>query len=371
LAGNSELNVVLGNGDGTFQPPLPTATSSYATVAGDFNGDGILDLAVVNSSTFTVLLGNGDGTFLSTASYETDYFPNQLINVGDFNGDGYLDLAVGTFDSTQVFLGNGDGTFQPVASYGSGLFGQSAVGDFNGQGRLDLVGVDLGTGTGLSELVQSTLVPSSSTVGFPIQLLQMSGTPQTLTMVNVSAQPVTITSVATTGTNAADFVQNNTCGSSIAPQMTCTINITFTPTQVGPETASIVITDSAAGSPQSIALIGTGVVSGPNVTLSTTSISIDCILEGGPGARFCQCDPGAVTLSDFGSAALSISSITSSATFYEQDTCDGSVAAGNSCSITVSLNVPPSQAYTGTINISDNAPGSPQVVTLSSNQCTP
>jgi hypothetical protein len=88
--------VLLGNGDGTFQPATEYAVNGLANlVAGDFTGDGKLDLAVAsyNDNTVSVLVVNGDGTFQPEQTFAVRTNPSSLI-AGDFNGDGRLDLAV-------------------------------------------------------------------------------------------------------------------------------------------------------------------------------------------------------------------------------------------------------------------------------------
>jgi hypothetical protein len=150
------VSVLLGNGDGTFQPAQSYAAGSRASsvAVGDFNGDGHLDLAVANaaSNDVSVLLGNGDGTFQPARNFSAGRYP-QSVAVGDFNGDGLLDLV---FSNGTLLLGNGDGTFQaPISLPVSGF--SVAVGDFNADGLLDLavanfasrnVSVLLGNGDG-------------------------------------------------------------------------------------------------------------------------------------------------------------------------------------------------------------------------------
>jgi len=135
------VSVLLGNGDGTFQNQVTYATTaeSISVAVGDFNGDGKPDLAVA-SGAVNVLLGNGDGTFQNQVTYSTGDSAYSVV-VADFDGDGKLDLAVANGDdnTVSVLRGNGDGTFQNRVAYFAGLFvGPMAVGDFNGDGNPDL-----------------------------------------------------------------------------------------------------------------------------------------------------------------------------------------------------------------------------------------
>ncbi len=134
----------LGNGDGTFQPQVTYAVGSWpdAIVAGDFTGDGRTDLAVANSAdaTVSVLLGKGDGTFQSQVTYAVGLYPVAIV-AGNFASDGRIDLAVATLvGDVSVLLGNGDGTFQPQVAYAVASIVPTAIaaGDFTGDGHLDL-----------------------------------------------------------------------------------------------------------------------------------------------------------------------------------------------------------------------------------------
>jgi hypothetical protein len=148
--------VLLGQGNGFFQPPVMTPEGSIvaSTMAvGDFNGDGSPDLAVSDNTQIYVMLGNGDGTFGSPAAYGA---PSQVTFVitADFNGDGKLDLASANFGkSVSLFLGIGDGTFQSPSTFPVNGDAESlAAADMNGDKKLDLV-VGTANNTGLSVLL--------------------------------------------------------------------------------------------------------------------------------------------------------------------------------------------------------------------------
>src|SRR5262245_53434713 len=125
-----------------FAPPVryDVGAELASLAVGDFNGDGMQDLAVAQfSPTVSVLLGNG-GTFPSAVTVDNGE-PSSSVSVGDFNGDGQQDLATSNLHSNNVsvFLGRGDGTFQTAFRYAAGGGPESvAVGDFNGDGMQDL-----------------------------------------------------------------------------------------------------------------------------------------------------------------------------------------------------------------------------------------
>jgi hypothetical protein len=156
LISGAFLQVFIGNGDGTFQLPatysIPFGTyavDGFGQIAvGDYNGDGKLDVAIVDGvqGAAAVLLGNGDGTFQPFAQVTDNGSPTAIV-AGDFNGDGKLDLVTNDLKSTNlsVLLGNGDGTFQAPVSISTGYTAQSLVaGNFNNNANLDLAfeGVD-------------------------------------------------------------------------------------------------------------------------------------------------------------------------------------------------------------------------------------
>ena len=154
--GKNDVSVFLGKGDFTFQPGVDYAVgaSPISIAAGDFNGDGKPDLVVADlngaaGANLSVLLNKGDGTgtFLPAVAYGAGTNPNE-VQVGDFNGDGKLDIAVANFggNNVSILLGNGDGTFQSAHNFPAGTNPAAlTVADFNGDGKLDLAVANYGS----------------------------------------------------------------------------------------------------------------------------------------------------------------------------------------------------------------------------------
>jgi len=167
---NGTIGVLLGNGDGTFQPAVTYGGGDSAIVVADVNGDGKLDMIATLDCTggvcdregsVSVLLGNGDGTFQPAVSYDSGGRQPSSLAVADVNGDGKRDILVANrYDNTLgVLLGNGDGSFQATVTYSSGGIGPASIAaaDVNGDGKRDIlvantfdstVGVLLGNGDG-------------------------------------------------------------------------------------------------------------------------------------------------------------------------------------------------------------------------------
>ena len=142
------VSILLGNGDGTFQAqqivPLPDSLRPYWLVSADLRNIGTLDLVVPDSGASNnvyVLLGNGDGSFQPAVGYAVDAGPHG-VSVGDMNGDGILDLVVPNIAAdaqVSVLLGEGNGTFAAKTDYPVGNNPTFvALADFNGDGLLDI-----------------------------------------------------------------------------------------------------------------------------------------------------------------------------------------------------------------------------------------
>lgn len=313
FAGNN-VTILLGNGDGTFTAATdsPVAVGSFPTsiATGDFNGDGILDLAVTNSNytsgtvgSVTVLLGNGDGTFTPAASSPVNVGNSpQSVVVGDFNGDSKGDLAVANNgdDTVTILLGSGNGTFTQATNnpVRVGDFPHSeAVGDFNGDGISDLVVANSGSNTNtvlLSQLTQTAtaMVTGISPVGTGTHLVDASYPGDSNFGASISAT-VGLTAVA-----PPSFTLSGTAVS-VAPGATTGNTSTITVTPSGGFTGSVALTAAITSMPtgaQDLPMLSfgstspvviTGTAGTATLTISTTAATSGALAyPARPGVRW-------------------------------------------------------------------------------------
>ncbi len=204
-----------------------------------------------------------------------------------------------------------------------------------------------------------TLRLTPANLSFGVWVVGNQSSEQTGTLTNTGGLQLVINGIVITGVNAADFNQSNTCGSGLAPGASCNIEVTFIPSQLGERSASITITDDGVGSPQVLSMSGTGGDSGPNATLSPTSLAFGDQVVGTTSP------PQTVTLSDYGTATLGITGITTSANFDQTNTCNSTLTSGASCTVSVTFTPANTGNMNGTLSFADSAPDSPQIVPLS------
>jgi uncharacterized protein (TIGR03437 family) len=183
------VSVLLGNGAGGFTigpgSPFAVGGEPFSVVSGDFNGDGIPDLATANSSgnNITVLLGNGAGGFTTPGGAFPAGSSPYSVTVGDFNGDGIPDLATANSggNNLTVLLGNGAGGFTaapggPFPTAGGGAPYAAVVGDFNGDGVEDLATANSGSNN------VTVLLGGSGAAGRTSQTIAFATLPGNLTL---------------------------------------------------------------------------------------------------------------------------------------------------------------------------------------------
>ena len=364
--GNATVGVLLGFGDGTFTSTVgyPTSPGPSGLAIADFNGDGHKDLAVSNSTSnnVSILLGVGNGTFQTHVDFPTATTPLSVV-AADFNGDGKTDLAVGASSTTanriSVLTGNGDGTFQPHVDHGTGVFSHGvgealAAADFNNDGAPDLVAADQ-LGNIVSVFTNTALpVPFPAKLEFGLVDLGVPSPAQTVTLFNNGSAPANNVTVSTTN---GQYTQTNSCLASLAVGANCSTDVIFTPTQGGSVTASLLFNDTGLGGFQSVALDGQG--NAPAVQLSVNSLTFGVVLVGQTSGK------QRVILTNTGSQPLTITSVTRTGDFKVGTTCVGTIAPGAQCNIDVRFSPRDIGLRQGSIVITDNAPDSPQTITLS------
>jgi hypothetical protein len=314
------ISVLLGNGDGTFGSTISTPLNGVglgttAIVSGDFNRDGKLDVAVGIDSGVSVLLGDGNGSFQSEVDYALSSQAWSLV-VADLNDDGILDLAAsngGTNGGRQVsvFLGKGDGTFQPPINLDMGSTAlQVVAADMNGDGKLDLV---VGTSNGFSVWLGN----GDGTFSFGV------------------AVPIVQTPVYPTSVAVADFNHSGHPG--------------------------VAVTGSTGNQ-----LVGSVLIFLQG-SLGGLSVS-PAVLDFAPQAPGTNSAPQTVVLTNSGTATLTLSSIglsgANASAFTQTNNCGSTLAAMASCHVEVASIPNAAGAQAASLNITDNAPGSPQTVPL-------
>jgi hypothetical protein len=399
------LQVQLGNGDGTFQPPINylPRTGAITVATADLNHDGILDLAVTDLNGLFVLIGKGDGTFHTPTAYATPCDIPYDVHVGDFNGDKKPDLIVTCSSAAalfvSVFLGNGDGTFQepPIISptdY-SGVIG---IGDFNGDGKLDVV--EAATSADQVQILLGNGDGTFSPAGiFPVNF------PESVTVADLRGNGK-LDVVTTDGSYAASVLLGNGDG-------------TFQPAVEYPVPSAIWVDvadlngdgklDLAVAQfffffgPGASVLLGNGdgsfqpavhypagkapfaLAAGDfngdgkpdlllpdyeldNVILllntGAVSFSPTTQLHFPPQLLNTISSPQTVTLTNTGTTALSISSMSVQGQFQASNNCGSSVAAGVSCAISVMFKPKATGGMLGSITLIDSASSKPQIIEL-------
>jgi hypothetical protein len=174
---------------------------------------------------------------------------------------------------------------------------------------------------------------------------------QTVTVSNPTGSAAAVSSIATSG----DFSQTNTCSSSIAANGSCTVSVKFAPTAPGARTGTLTV--NAGGVTNTVSLTGTGTAPGPVLNAAPASLSFAGTDVGSSSAA------QAVTVTNSGTAAASVSGVTATGDFSQTNNCS-SVATGSSCTVNVTFKPTASGTRTGTLTVTSNANNSPATVSL-------
>jgi FG-GAP-like repeat/Abnormal spindle-like microcephaly-assoc'd, ASPM-SPD-2-Hydin len=398
------LQLLLGNGDGTFQSPKRfwnLTSIPDKVVAVDLNNDGKLDLALtLVSNGVAILLGDGSGSFAPPITYTTDNLANGLTTA-DLRGNGVVDL-IATGLQIDVFLGKGDGTFSTPVDYPiSGFPQQVATGDFNGDGKLDIavtgdaigpgyLGILFGNGDGIFQ--SPLLFTDYAAIGAPLVVTDLNGdriddvlvaagsgslflsTPMATvspSLLNFGSVPTgAMPSLPITITNSGNGLLNisgaiasvpfsipgSVCSGTLSRLKNCEIPVTFNASTPGMQNSQVAIQENALNS-NPIVLV-TGVAVNPSLTFSPASLTFSNQAVNSSSAV------QTVTLTNTSTVAITINSVTASGPFAVTSQCGASIAAAATCPITVIFTPTALGQQTGSLTISDNAIGNPQNIAL-------
>ena len=215
------------------------------------------------------------------------------------------------------------------------------------------------SGTG----VRPSAVVSPASLVFAGTPVSQASALQEVVFANNGNGALSLGGIALGGMNAGDFVQVNDCGAVLAPNTNCRVRVTFAPAAGGARTATLQFTDDAAGSPHIVSLSGTATQAAIALVPETLAFGGQVVGTSSPSQT--------VSLSNPGSAALTVSSILASGDFAVSSDCGSSVAPGAACTISVVFAPTAAGLRAGVVAVVDNAPGSPHVVALSGTGTAP
>lgn len=252
LAGKASCTITV-----TFKPTAAGTRTAAVTVTDNAGG----------SSQSVPLSGTGSGSV--TVSPTSLTFPLQVIKTTSAAQDvTLLNGSSSTVTITSITFSGTDATdFAETNNCGSSVAANSSCtiavtftpGNINHRTATLTITDSAGTQTVAITGTGTAAEFSPTSLTFAAQTVGTTSPAQTITLTNASGgATISITSLTITGTDASDFAQTNTCGTSVAPKKSCTISVTFTPTATGARTASVSVSDNAGGSPQTVALSGTG-----------------------------------------------------------------------------------------------------------------
>jgi len=285
-------------------------------------------------------------TFTATVTPQNGYTGNVTMSV-----NGLPSGASGSFSPNPVIITSGAQNSTLTINTGTaaaGTYTLSIVGTDGSLTNSTTVTLTINQGS------EGTLTPSS--LAFGNQVVNTTSSVKKITLKSTGGLTLNISSISITGTNAGDFAQTNNCPAALTVGHTCTINVTFTPSALGSESAAVSVSDDAVDSPQTASLTGKGVLA---ATLTPAATNFGNVAEGvaSPAHNF--------SLTNNQTVNLNISSITTgNPDFAETDSCGGVVLPKKICVLHVTFTPSTLTTETGTLTVNDDASNSPQTASL-------
>jgi hypothetical protein len=351
VCGVGTISVLRGEANGSFHAPnnfqADYGTSFVAAASFLTNGQAA-DVIAVNSSAFgsngtvSYFENRGRGVFNTQVEYETGANPT-AVAIGDFNDDGFIDIATLNSGAANLYFlfGNGSGTFGGGTTTSNFNLSGTPVGlvaaDFNNDGQLDFASSD-SSGNQLDILTQQQ-APAGATLNkssiyFGVQAVNRVSPSQKVTLTNSGGAALAISSITVSPTQ---FLQSSNCPSSLAGGLSCTISVAFDPSAVTSYSGTLTVNDNAANTPQTVALSGVGTFT----VYSTYSLNFGNVAVGGTSSL-------PITLTNLSQNSIKITGVSIHGTgdrqFTQTNTCGGSVAGKGTCTFTVTF----APTFTGT-----------------------
>lgn len=335
------------------------------TVSGLVAHTGDVVKGTINGNVITAYI-NGNQQLQVTDSTYSSGFPGIGFNYSQNSGctvGEQANYGLSSFTAEEITPSGGSGSLAPGASCTqSAKFCPTVAGaraasmNFVDNAPGSPQGVTL-TGTGGTSAVG--LSPASAACGS--HQVGISSTCQAFTVTNTGNVTLSSIVVSLNGTNSSSFSQSNNCSATIAPAGTCAITVFFNPTTSGAQSANLAVASNSPNSPTLAALTGTGTLPAA-ITLAPQTVNFGSVLVG------TTTPATSITLTNNGGTAVTISSIVATSPFGDTHNCPISPAtlgAGLSCTINATATPTGSGVVNGTITVTDNAPGSPHVASLS------
>lgn len=369
--------LLFGNGDGSFQAPnnlFVNFSGTYgleaqAVATADLNGDHKPDVVFAGPSNWLVSVLNTPGSVGFAIVPVSFDFGQQVVGAGTSSATFTIGNTTGNVYSFPSLVVSDPADFSTTSTCGSSLASDATCTitvtynpQSTGQKKATISFEDNPPFPSASELTVtgSAIAPvvstSASLLQFSYQKVGTTSAAQNVQITNSGVGPLTFTLSA-----QGDFAQTSNCPASLAQGASCTAAVTYTPEVPGAEQGRLVINSNAVPAQSAVALIGTGYIIGPVISVSPASIDFGSQYVGTSSA------PSVVTVANNGDAPFNIASIAAGSSFVPLSTCGSSVQPSFSCAIGVFFDPATTGSQSSVLTITDNLASSPQQVALSGN----